>query len=343
MRIFGSDRMKRILETLRVPEDEPIESGMVSRAVEAAQAKVEGFYFDARKHVLEYDGVMNKQRDAFYRLRQSILDAGADAAKTRDLTVKVLTEALLETVKESRLAQSDASVSPDDATKTALERFTTITADEWSAIQGTLPPDASAELPEDMERALRHFVEKHYDQKAAASPQGVFPEVCKVLLLRTLDFLWTDHLDTMEYLRTGIGLRGYGQRDPLVEYRHESHHLFQNLLAHFRQEAAAGIFHVTIHPEGIARAPAPTIALPARMTLTHPTAPTPTGVIGQEVDTVTPSGLRTALAPSPVLAASSPGATAAGQGISPRAKPNVGRNDPCPCGSGKKYKKCHGA
>lgn len=343
MRIFGSERMKRILERLQVPEDEPIESGMVSKAVEAAQAKVEGFYFDARKHVLEYDGVMNKQRDVFYRLRHDIVDAGSTEGAIRASVINVLQEALAESVLEARRSPpADASVALDDATKAAIERFVNLTEEEWRRVQATLPAEA-AELPAATTEALLSLVEGRFDLKAKESPPGTFAEACKFLLLRTLDLLWTDHLDTMEYLRTGIGLRGYGQRDPLVEYRQESHRLFQGLLVHYRQEAAAGILHVTIHREGAdGRRAEGEATSPQRMTLTHPTVPAPTGAVGEEVDTVTSTGLRSAITSAPALATAGAPAGVAGAPSPIRSGPQVGRNDPCPCGSKKKYKKCHG-
>ena len=336
MRIFGGERMKGLLERLKVPEDEPIESSMVSRAVEAAQAKVEGFYFDSRKHVLEYDDVMNKQRDSFYRLRRSLAEERTDPAAFHAKAADILTEALTNAVQEARVTASPES-NLDQVSRDALQRYINLSDDEWKSIAETLPREAGPEVPEATQAALRAFVEQTYDRKVAEFPQGIFPDVVRTLFLQTLDLLWTDHLDTMEYLRTGIGLRGYGQRDPLVEYRQESHRLFKNLLAHFHQEAASAFFHVTIHPQAAALVPPPPIPQPEKLVVSHPTAPVPTGAIGQEVDERTPSGVLTSLTPAPAVAGA-----ADGVGSPLRAKPPVGRNDPCPCGSGKKYKKCHG-
>ncbi|MDP3685810.1 MAG: preprotein translocase subunit SecA, partial [bacterium] len=336
MRIFGGERMKGLLERLKVPEDEPIESGMVSKAVEAAQAKVEGFYFDSRKHVLEYDDVMNKQRDSFYRLRQSLAEEKTDQDAFRAQIADILTEAVTAAVQTARATASPEN-DLDKVSRDALQRYINLPDDEWEKIASTLPREAGPELLEETRAALQAFVEHTYDHKTAEFPQGVFPDVVRTLFLQTLDLLWTDHLDTMEYLRTGIGLRGYAQRDPLVEYRQESHHLFKNLLAHFREEAASAFFHVTIHPHAGAAAPPPPIPQPEKLIVSHPTAPAPTGAIGQEVDERTPAGVLTSLTPAPAVTG------AAGGTSGPlRPKPPVGRNDPCPCGSGKKYKKCHG-
>ena len=346
MRIFGAERMKNVLARLKVPEDEPIESGLVSKAVEAAQAKVEGFYFDARKHVLEYDDVMNRQRDAFYRLRKTILETEEHPENLRDTARDIMVEALAAAVHTAVIAPppEGAAVDAEQETRTTIERFVNLTDTEWEAIRGTLPVDLSGGVPDTTKEQLRALVEHHYDARAKAVPEGVFPEVVRSVLLRALDTLWTDHLDTMEYLRTGIGLRGYGQRDPLVEYRKESHQLFQQLMASFREEATAAILHLTIHAE--APQPARTEPVPLeRLVLSHPTLPSPTGAVGTEVDEVTPQGVSTRLQPVPVPSPLRQGY--GGQARVPFAQPArekapVGRNDPCPCGSEKKYKKCHG-
>ncbi len=348
MRIFGSDRMKSILQRLNVPEDEPIESGMVSKAVEAAQAKVEGFYFDTRKHVLEYDDVMNKQREGFYRLRRRIADATGNAEGLLTIATDVLSDALTEALQVAR-GTAAPEENLDEVSRRALERFINLTDEVWRPIQDALPREASPELPETVKEALRQFVSTVLTAKAAALPTATFAEVAKTLLLRTLDLLWTDHLDTMEYLRTGIGLRGYGQRDPLVEYRQEGHRLFKHLLAEFRQEAAATLFHVTIHAQPTGDRVPVAETRPADFTVTHPTMQSPAGAVAQETDVVTAQGVRSTVAATPPGAAATAEAgprsvagAAAATGILKKG-PTIGRNDPCHCGSGKKFKKCHGA
>ncbi|TSC61705.1 MAG: preprotein translocase subunit SecA, partial [Parcubacteria group bacterium Gr01-1014_106] len=340
MRIFGGERMKKLFERLNVPEDEPIESSMVSKAVEAAQAKVEGFYFDSRKHVLEYDDVMNKQRDSFYRLRRGLADATTDPSALRTQVTDILTDALVTAVQEARVtAEPDKDL--DVVSRDAIQRFINLTDEQWQPIASTLPREAGPELPEETRTALHAFSEQTYDRKLGELPEGVFSDVARALFLQTLDLLWTDHLDTMEYLRTGIGLRGYGQRDPLVEYRQESHRLFKNLLARFNNEAATAFFHVTIHAQGTGdrgQGTVTPIPQPEKLIVSHPTAPAPTGVIGQEVDVLgngeQGTGNRDAAHSVSVLAG-----VPAPIG---NKKPAIGRNDPCYCGSGKKFKKCHG-
>lgn len=311
MRIFGGDRMKRMLERLQVPEDEPIESSMVSRAVEAAQAKVEGFYFDSRKHVLEYDDVMNKQRGSFYRTRRSVVDNEHDPARFRSLVVEVMTEALAATVDTARKVSPPEDL--DTVSRQAVERFSNLTDVEWEPVRAALPTDAGDELPAPARAALAQLAERLWDRTTAALPDEAGLAVCRGIFLQTLDLLWTDHLDTMEYLRKGIGLRGYGQRDPLVEYRHEGHQLFRQLLAQFRQEATLAFLHLTVHsPRSVQE--------PARLAVPQATDERPAGA-----PAVPPAR----------------GGAAAGSAL-PH-KTTVRRNDPCPCGSGKKYKKCHGA
>ncbi len=287
---------------------------------------------------------MNKQRDAFYRLRRAILEAQGNAAAIRTQATNVLAETLAGTIHAAAILppEEGEEVPLERRVRAAVERYQNLTDAEWKRIEETLPADLQSGVPDETKERVNELCLQHYDARARSAPPSVFDEVVRTLLLRALDTLWTDHLETMEYLRTGIGLRGYGQRDPLVEYRRESHQLFQNLLANFRQEAAAAIFHLTIHAEAPRREPD---AVPReRLILSHPTSPAPTGVVGQEIDEVSPHGVQSRVVPSnvspPTGGSAQAGASGAVQPV--RAKAPVGRNDPCPCGSGKKYKKCHG-
>ena len=326
MRIFGADRMKNLLTRFNIPEDEPIESKLVSRAVESAQARVEGFYFDSRKHVLDYDDVMNKQREAFYHLRNNVLETQGDNSKLRGIVTDLLAQTLNEVTNTALIAPppegSEVDHDVEMEVKKSIERLINLSDTEWQTIKETVPVDSTSGITDKTKEVLRSFVERHYDdQEARTNKDPMFYDVIRSIVLRALDFLWTDHLDTMEYLRTGIGLRGYGQRDPLVEYRREGHHLFQNLMATFRQEAAAAIFHLDIHPQASVRKVE--IDQPNLM-LNHPEAPRPIeGDRGQDTgDRMNDTN----------VAVDGPA----------KKKPTIGRNEPCSCGSGKKYKKCHG-
>lgn len=324
MRIFGADRMKNLLTRFNIPEDEPIESKLVSKAVESAQARVEGFYFDSRKHVLDFDDVMNKQREAFYRLRNSILETQNENSKLKEIVTGVLSDTLADVVNTAQIAPSpENSIEErriDIEVKKAIERFINLKDEEWGKISETIPVDSANGISEKTKSALYVFSEKHYEQQEEkARKELVFYDVIRSILLRALDYLWTDHLDTMEYLRTGIGLRGYGQRDPLVEYRREGHQLFQNLMATFKQEASSAIFHLDIHPN---TNPTPTKDEHRNLVMAHPDAGKPEAggiASGDKQNAVSEIG-------------------SSGQ----KKKPQIGRNDPCFCGSGKKYKKCHG-
>lgn len=309
MRIFGGDRIKGILQRLNVPEDEPIESRMLSRAVEGAQSRVEGYYFDARKHVLQFDDVMNRQRDAFYNLRTSILQTEEKPETMKEVSVAILTEALEEAVMGALSMESEN----DDYKKRVrdtIEQFINISEGEWSPIEQALQEEVSDEIPEETRNALRRFSESYYDRLEKQAPDtAIFARTIRALFLRSLDQLWIEHLETMEYLRTGIGLRGYGQRDPLVEYRNEGRQLFNALMANFRSEAARAFFHLQLHTE---------------LPVAQPRQRSVADLILSRPDVVKPIQKQAQVSKD----------TSKGK--------KVGRNDPCPCGSGKKYKKCHG-
>ncbi len=332
MRIFGADRMKNLLTRFNIPEDEPIESKMVSKAVEAAQARVEGFYFDSRKHVLDFDDVMNKQREAFYRLRHSILETQKDNQKLRGVVADVLASAINTAIEEVLIApmpDDQDTQSIEQLVRKAIERFININDEDWKEIEKTLPVETRGGIQDQTKEAIKKFVEEHYGQlERNSNNDPVFYDMVRSVLLRALDMLWTDHLDTMEYLRTGIGLRGYGQRDPLVEYRREGHQLFQNLMVSFRQEVASALFHLEIHPK--AQQPQSEPIVQPNLVLAHPEAEKPTPENASEPENK--SGMIAPPSPSLVEVNAQPA----------RKKAPVGRNDLCPCGSGKKYKKCHG-
>ena len=314
MRIFGADRMKNLLTRFNIPEDEPIESRLVSKAVESAQARVEGFYFDSRKHVLDYDDVMNKQREAFYRLRNNVLETQGDNSKLRVIVTELLAQTLCEVVNTALIAPApeggEAEHEVEQEVKKTIERLINLTDIEWQEIKETIPVDATSGITDKTKEVLRVFVGRHYDgQEARTNKDPMFYDVIRSIVLRALDFLWTDHLDTMEYLRTGIGLRGYGQRDPLVEYRREGHQLFQNLMATFRQEASAAIFHLDIHPQ---TAPRVEENQTKNITMVHPDAVKPN-------EALVPAG--------------SVSANNVSEQSPVKKKPTIGRNDPCFCRS----------
>ena len=242
LKIFGGERIKNLMNTLNIPEDQPIEAGLVSRAIESAQTKIEGFNFDARKHVLEYDDVMNRHRSLVYKKRQEIL----------------------------------LGISRDE-------------------ILGLLKNQISEGNVEDL-----------YNQKEKEMGPELMRQVEKLVMLNTLDNLWMNHLEDMEYLRDSVRLRAYGQRDPLVEYKNESRKLFKDLLFNFEAQVATIILKI--------QSPRISTNIEAR---NPKQAQNPNDQNSKQFRN-SDFGFR----------------------ISQSGK--IGRNDPCPCGSGKKYKRCHG-
>jgi len=242
LKIFGGERIKNLMNTLNIPEDQPIEAGLVSRAIESAQTKIEGFNFDARKHVLEYDDVMNRHRSLVYKKRQEIL----------------------------------LGISRDE-------------------ILGLLKNQISEGNVEDL-----------YNQKEKEMGPELMRQVEKLVMLNTLDNLWMNHLEDMEYLRDSVRLRAYGQRDPLVEYKNEGRQLFKDLLLNFEAQVATIILKI--------QSPRISTNIEAR---NPKQAQNPNDQNSKQFRN-SDFGFR----------------------ISQSGK--IGRNDPCPCGSGKKYKKCHG-
>jgi preprotein translocase subunit SecA len=237
MRIFGSDRIKTMMGRFGIPEDQPIENKFISKTLENAQAKIEGFHFDSRKHTLEYDNVMNHQRKVVYERRRLMLSGGYD---------------------ELENFLSDLAVGYPNLPETVIE-------------------------------------------KRAAVGDTAFFETVRRIALYTTDTLWVEHLETMEYTRSSVNLRAYGQREPLIEYKKEGLRLFKEMEAMFRDQVVSliGTMNVEANQPIQVNESKPTLVL---------NSPDDTGNVPQVV----------------------------------RKDPKVGRNDPCPCGSGKKYKQCHG-
>ena len=277
MRRFSGDRVSSVMDRLKIPDDVPIEAGMVTKAIERAQRTVEAQNFDIRKNVLKYDEVMNRQREVIYDWRTDLLDATAD-----DLVEEWVDLVIAETV-ESVISPE---ISPADwdwelLNKELGQYFPSSLSEEDFA-------DYSVETV--AERAIEN-AHKAYAERLSKLPAEARAQLEQQVVLSVIDNKWREHLSEMDYLRSGIGLRAMGQRDPLVEYQREGFSLFSELVDAVKRDTVRYLFHVQF-----AEAPAPE---------------------------------------SPKLAP-----VAAGKSPS---KGQVGRNDPCPCGSGKKFKRCHGA
>lgn len=274
VRVFGGDRIKGVLETFGFPEDEAIEHGMINRSIEQAQSKIEGHNFDIRKYVLEFDDVMNKHRETIYRLRRQILNPNEDpsSAKASEGTAKSkILEYLEEEIKN--LVEIHSQTNPNEI---------------YEALKAMVGKEPEKDKVTDLEYIL-DFVYKAYEEKEKDLGSDQMRQLEKILLLRTIDELWIDHLDAMENLRDSVNLRAYGQRDPLIEYKIEGQKLYDQLLNSIRFQVANLIFKVSLTPP---------VAQP--VAINNPTPASDSG------------------------------------------KKEIGRNDPCWCGSGKKFKKCHG-
>ena len=289
MRLFGSDNISSIMDKLGMDEDEPIEHSLVTRSIEQAQKKVEARNFEIRKHVLEYDDVMNQQREVIYAQRRKVL-------LEEDLKETVLD--MVEKLVDHTLAvYAPKELYPEDWDLPALIAF----AEEYYAPEGLLTEEALAALSRDeLEEHLRTLASDHYERREAEIGALTMRELEKVIMLRVVDAKWMEHLDAMDMLREGISLRSYGQRDPLVEYKIEAYDMFQAMIEAIQDDIVKYLYHINLV----------TPQLQAEDHLENATA-----AHGEDAET----------AHKPIVN-----------------RNEVGRNEPCPCGSGKKYKNCCG-
>ena len=277
-------------------EETPVENKLITKSITGAQVKVEGYHFDIRKHLLEYDDVLNKQREIIYADRHEVLDQGNLKGKF----IQMLQQEFALVVRQFL---------PDRHT------------DNWNVL-GFLdelgqicppPPELGSEDQvyewdlDQVSAILSEYAETVYEAREAEIGEESMRTVERLLLLRAIDTHWVQHLTAMENLRTGIGLHAYGQRDPLVMYRSEGHQMFQDLTARIRRDVVHTVFHVALNQQ-----------------------PANTGRRNRGA---------TATQASPMQAVNNPRRAAAPVGDGNK----VGRNAPCPCGSNKKYKRCHGA
>jgi preprotein translocase subunit SecA len=348
MRIFGGERMSGMMERLGLQDGEAIEHRLVTRAIANAQKKVEARNFDSRKHVLEYDDVMNKQRQAFYGRRREALARPEAHEEVLEMTEGVLVSLLDAHFPEKGEPEPEALANLAVALETQFGVKFDPKAPPFVEEGGQpLAHTGRDELGHAVLERLTGFLdekERHWNEiaeKYAALGYPRFREVEKHILLDTLDKQWKDHLLSMDGLREGIGLRGYAQKDPKVEYQREGYQLFQEMNDRIDLHALERVFKVVIREPQAEAAPRPAPAPAASATTTTPPRPTATST--------TTAGVTPAAAPGPVRApaglpgrAVTPGSVARGAPAG-QSLPKVGRNDPCPCGSGHKYKKCHGA
>ena len=311
MRLFGSDRIAAIMDRLGVKEGEVIQHGMVTRAIERAQKRVEAQNFSIRKHLLEYDNVMNQQREVIYDRRLATLESE---------NLKEEAFNLVDAVLEAKIEKYATDEYPENWNWEGLrEDLLRIFLVDVKIPQEEIP----ALTKESLKEKLMQMVKLLYDAKENAIGSEIMRQLEKFAFLTTIDDLWKEHLYEIDELKRGIGLRAYGQRDPLIEYKRESFRMFTELLEKMDEETIEKVFKTRV-------AERPTVRRPVRepqLQLVHQEA---TGL-----------GYATAAVGESLSSAVSEPQEAKRQPI--RVAQKVGRNDPCPCGSGKKYKKCHGA
>ncbi|HPW21413.1 MAG TPA: preprotein translocase subunit SecA [Vicinamibacterales bacterium] len=330
MRIFGSDRISGLMERLGMEEGVPIEHGMVTKAIERAQKQVESQNFSIRKHLLEYDDVMNKQRESIYALRRQLLEGRIAADETETLDSRGYLFALAEDELDGLIdTYCPEDQEPDAWDLEALRR-------EAARLFGLEPATAArlgfeGRTAGEIRDAVWGLALATYEEKEAAVGADLLRRVERDVMLQVVDTQWKDHLYSLDHLKEGIGLRGYGQRDPLVEYKKESFALFQDMKARIDEESVRYLFWLKAASEDAApavRRPAARRAAPLTLN-----APGGAGFFGSAQDV----GRAGAPAPARTGGDDAPIKTVR------RDEPKIGRNDPCPCGSGRKYKKCHGA
>ncbi len=292
MRIFAADRLSGLMERIGMEEDEPIEHRMISRAIENAQARVEAQNFTVRKQLLEYDDVMNMQREVIYRQRREALQGGDLKPVVLDMAEDVLNGIVGQYTGDKTYAED-----------WDLENLCIEIARSFG-IQLTLTAEGLGDIDQETLREdLWNRVLERYEAREKEFSEPVMRDLEGFVLLQTVDSLWKDHLLNMDHLKEGIGLRGYGQRDPLVEYKREAHDLFEDMIERVKEETVRLLFHIQLQRE-------------------------------EQVEE-----LRQEQADQPMYFGPAEGAA---KKPAVRKDKKVGRNDPCPCGSGKKYKKCCG-
>jgi len=300
MRLFGGDAIAGLMTRFNLPEDIPLSHPLVSRSIEQAQVKVEGFNFDTRKHLVDYDDVLNKQRTIIYAMRRKVLEAVSPEKKEeihQDM-IKRLGGAIASVVT---MQTNIDTAMEKSVSERILEEFATIIPFDPASLEQLDKQLEQQHASEESIAFLKTIALDVYKQRETQLGPDVLRQVEQFVMISVIDTLWMDHLDAIDNLRQGIGLRGYGQRDPLVEYKNEAFRMFEKLLAGIDDEVIHRIYKIHVHVEQL--------------------QPLPTNLV-----TNTPES---EISQKPV------------KKIASVSKAKLGRNDPCWCGSGKKFKSCH--
>ena len=308
MRIFAGDRVRAIMDRLKMPEGEAIEAGMVTRSIESAQRKVEARNFDIRKQLLEYDDVSNDQRKVIYQQRNDILDAQSLRAQIDSLRDGSITDTVQQFVPAGSVEEQWDLAGLEKVLKEELS--IEVPLQTWVS-------EAEAIDAEEIQERILTTAKMVFDEKVALVGEENFTQFERMVLLQTIDSQWREHLSALDYLRQGIHLRGYAQKQPKQEYKREAFVLFGQLLDSVKNDVTKVLMNVRVQsPEQITEAAEQMEERAEKLANVTYTAPTETG----EAQSVGAEGAPAAVAEVP----------------------RVGRNEPCPCGSGKKYKHCHG-
>jgi len=306
MRLFASDRIARFMDFFKWEEGTPIEHKSISWSIEVAQKRVESHNFEMRKQLLEYDNVMNKQREVIYSLRRQILE---------DIGVKHYILEMIETSLDNLISvylSTETDAQPD------LEGFIRCIKSKFDCDVETPVDELKTLSPEEIKEKILKKIFDNYQLKEDAIEKENMRQLERIVMLQTIDSKWKDHLYTMDNLKEGIGLRAYGHRDPLVEYQHESFSAFQQMFESIKETIAETIFKVqALHMERLKR-----VFRPSHQQFLH----SDFSSFSKRAPADDAPAIEQKPSPSP----------------SPIKSQKIGRNDPCPCGSGKKYKKCCG-
>jgi preprotein translocase subunit SecA len=327
MRLFGGERIAGLMDRFNLPDDMPIENAMVSRSIESAQVKVEGHNFDIRKHVVEYDDVINKQREIIYARRRSILESlavlqsgQAETDSEVQFGLDEYVDRILTAAAQSIVFSHTADAGIDmDAIRQELEAIVpdAVHLDET---------EDSKVLVEQIEQLFADALQKRHDQLGEQHLQLA----AHLLVLQVIDRLWMDHIDAIDDLRTGIGLQAYGQRDPLVEFKNQAYRLFERLMGDIDFEVVHQLFKVQLMQQA-------TLPITQEVKQELPTGSIAAALVADALTPQREIGPQEHLTQAQVDAAT-PALNAKGKTVD---KTTLGRNEPCWCGSGKKYKNCH--
>jgi preprotein translocase subunit SecA len=335
MRRFASERIANIMEKLGMEEDTPIEHGLVSKAIEQAQSKVEGFHFDIRKHAVEFDDVMNEQRRVIYGERQKILEKQDLKEPVQDMVHEQIEQMV------GSFCADEYGENWDTEGLLASLRPVFPVPEDWTA------EDFKLMTRDEVSETILQAADEAYEAKEQQLSPPLLRHIERLVLLRVIDTLWVEHLTTIEDLREGIGLRAYGQQDPLVAYKAEAYDLFQGLMSTIQHDVVHTIYHVNVTVQ-----PTEPVMNPTQQVESGPAqlpSPEPAGT-----PATVPAAARNGSGASARQQARGYGSSPYAGAMTNRDEPGarqpvtagsskVGRNQLCPCGSGRKYKKCHGA